>query len=145
MTSRSEHPSSPSSGHIDPKEPLLRGFIRGMLPLYVLMILEVRSLHGTEILRAFDEMSGGRWRPSPGSLYPALRRLETEGLLAGRWRRSQAAPQRVYRLTDKGRQELPRRQLQLLSQLRDARALLDEHIEALERLDIEEKKSGGAS
>ena len=90
-------------------------------------------------------MSGGRWRPSPGSLYPALRRLETEGLLAGRWRRSQAAPQRVYRLTDKGRQELPRRQLQLLSQLRDARALLDEHIEALERLDIEEKKSGGAS
>ena len=128
MTGRSKKQTS----SIDVSTPIFKGFIRGMLPLYLLMLLEKRSAHGTEMIRALAVMSGHRWSPSPGSVYPVLRRLEQEGLITGRWRRSQAAPQRVYRLSARGRKTLPKLREQLLNELHRARALLDEHIEALE-------------
>lgn len=128
MTERHETQPHP----IDVTTPIFKGFIRGMLPLYLLMLLKRGSMHGTELIQAFGEMSAGHWKPSPGSVYPVLRRLEKEGLVAGRWRRSRAAPQRVYRLTKEGKQQLPNLQAQLLDELHRARALIDEHITALE-------------
>ena len=118
---------------LDTKAPLFQGFIRGMLPLYILMLLKNTSLHGTVIMQSLSEMSGHSWKPSPGSVYPVLRRLEKEGLIAGRWRRSQGAPQRVYRLTEEGHQALPELGARLLAQLKQARELIDSHIEGLEQ------------
>ena len=121
------------AAELDPKAPLFQGFIRGMLPLYILMLLKNTSLHGTVIMKSIFEMSGHSWKPSPGSVYPVLRRLEKEGLIAGRWRRSQGAPQRVYRLTDAGHEAVPKLRTKLLAQLKQARELIDSHIEGLEQ------------
>lgn len=121
----------PRDSQIDAKLPLFQGLIRGMLPLYLLTLLQERARHGTEIIRSFREMSNERWKPSPGSVYPVLRQLERRGLVAGRWRRGQAAPQRVYRLTDEGRRALPEMRARLLAQLEEARSLIDSHIAAL--------------
>jgi DNA-binding PadR family transcriptional regulator len=112
--------------------PLFQGLVRGMLPLYVLMLLERRPCHGIDMIRSFAEMSRGAWRPSPGSIYPVLRRLESEGLVAGRWQRGQAAAKRVYRLTGAGRRALPARQVELLAELERARRIIDQHVAALE-------------
>mgnify|MGYP000635717144 CR=1 FL=1 len=71
-------------------------------------------LHGIQMIRAMEEMSGGTWKPSPGSVYPVLKRLEENELIAGKLERSRAAPRRVYRLTAKGRSALPKMQGQLL-------------------------------
>jgi DNA-binding PadR family transcriptional regulator len=128
MTATIKDPEDPE---LDAKVPVFQGLIRGMLPLFLLTLLQGRALHGTEIIRSFREMSNDRWKPSPGSVYPVLRQLERRGLVAGRWRRGQAAPQRVYRLTDEGRRELPELRERLLAQLVAARTLIDSHIAAL--------------
>lgn len=105
-----------------------------MLPLYLLISLKNRPRHGTELIKSLAMMSGHSWKPSPGSVYPVLRRLEAEGLIAGRWKRGQAAPQRIYKLTVEGRRALPTLRDELIRQLKLARDLIDNHIMAFEAL-----------
>jgi len=52
-------------------------------------------------MRRLEEMSGGLWRPSPGSVYPHLQMLEDEGLVQS----SDVDGSRTYTLTDAGRGE----------------------------------------
>ena len=60
-----------------------RFFRHGELPLVVLALLAERPMHGYELMSELSRLFGPRYRPSPGSVYPALEALETEGLLAG--------------------------------------------------------------
>lgn len=126
---------------LDPSAPIFKGFIRGMLPLYLLITLKYRPRHGTELIKSLSMMSGYSWKPSPGSVYPVLRRLETEGLIAGRWKRSQAAPQRIYKLTKEGRHALPTLRDELIRQLKLARDLIDNHIMAFEAFSDSDDKT----
>jgi DNA-binding PadR family transcriptional regulator len=50
-------------------------------------------------MRRLEEQAGGRWRPSPGSVYPLLQLLEDEGLIRG----TDQEGRRVYELTETGR------------------------------------------
>jgi DNA-binding PadR family transcriptional regulator len=74
---------------------------RGHIRTAVLVSLKEESAHGYEIMRRLEEMSGGLWRPSPGSVYPTLQMLEDEGLV----RSSEINGSRTYTLTDTGRAE----------------------------------------
>ena len=56
-------------------------------------------MNGYQIIQQISERSGGLWRPSPGSVYPALAQLEDEGLV----RAEEAGDRRTYVLTDAGR------------------------------------------
>jgi DNA-binding PadR family transcriptional regulator len=47
----------------------------------ILTLLAEEPLHGYELMRRISERSGGAWRPSPGSIYPALAKLRDEGLV----------------------------------------------------------------
>jgi DNA-binding PadR family transcriptional regulator len=60
-----------------------RFFRHGELPLVVLALLGERPMHGYELMSELSRLFGPRYRPSPGSVYPALEALEAEGLLAG--------------------------------------------------------------
>jgi DNA-binding PadR family transcriptional regulator len=57
--------------------------------------------HGYELMSRLEERTGGRWRPSPGSVYPTLQLLEDRGLVRGRDENGR----RIYELTDEGREE----------------------------------------
>src|SRR6516162_980080 len=74
-----------------------RGAIRGA----ILVALRDEPAHGYEVMRRLEEMSGGLWRPSPGSVYPQLQMLEDEGLL----RSTEVNGSRTYTLTDAGQEE----------------------------------------
>jgi DNA-binding PadR family transcriptional regulator len=54
-----------------------RGFIR----YYVLRLLSEKPMSGSEIIQHVEEKSGGRWRPSPGSVYPLLAWLQENKLI----------------------------------------------------------------
>jgi DNA-binding PadR family transcriptional regulator len=56
-------------------------------------------MHGYELIQQIVARSGGVWRPSPGSVYPALQLLEDQGLVVG----ETADGRRVFHLTDAGR------------------------------------------
>ncbi|MGC9118842.1 MAG: PadR family transcriptional regulator [Thermoproteus sp.] len=70
----------------------------------ILRILASRSpLTGAQIAEEIERMTWGLWRPSPGSIYPALAQLEAEGLI--RVARVDG-PKKYYELTDEGRRYL---------------------------------------
>ena len=78
---------------------------RGDVRIGVLGVLADRPMHGYEVIRELEARSGGRWRPSPGSVYPTLQMLEDEGLVKGEDRDGR----RIFEITDAGRTELATR------------------------------------
>jgi DNA-binding PadR family transcriptional regulator len=74
---------------------------RGAIRMAILVALKSEPAHGYEVMRRLEEMSGGLWRPSPGSVYPHLQMLEDEGLVQS----SEVDGSRVYRLTEAGAAE----------------------------------------
>src|SRR5665213_552010 len=54
---------------------------RGDVRLALLRLLGEESRNGYQLMQTIEERSGGRWRPSPGSVYPTLAQLEAEGLV----------------------------------------------------------------
>src|SRR5262245_30954347 len=72
---------------------------RGPVVMAILALLEERPMHGYELITALEERSGGRWKPSPGTIYPALGKLEGRGLITS----TEQDGKRVYELTDDGR------------------------------------------
>jgi DNA-binding PadR family transcriptional regulator len=72
-----------------------KGDVRGLL----LAALLPEAAHGYELMRRLEEQAGGRWRPSPGSVYPLLQMLDDEGLVRGH----DEEGRRVYELTAEGR------------------------------------------
>src|SRR5580658_9630961 len=74
---------------------------RGDIRKAMLVALREEPANGYEVIRRLEEMSGGLWRPSPGSVYPHLQMLEDEGIV----RSSEVNGSRTYSLTDAGRAE----------------------------------------
>ncbi|WP_372440692.1 PadR family transcriptional regulator [Nocardia acididurans] len=54
---------------------------RGDVRAAILLLLQERPMHGYELIQQIRERSQDVWRPSPGSIYPALSQLEDEGLV----------------------------------------------------------------
>ena len=79
---------------------------RGDVRTALLLLLAEEPRNGYQLMQEIEERSGGRWRPSPGSVYPALSQLEDEGLV--RWP-SKVEPGRVFEITDAGREHLETR------------------------------------
>ena len=77
------------------------------LDLLILKTLELTPLHGYGIGQRIEQVSGGVFRVTLGSLYPALQRLERGGLALAEWRTSENGRRaRYYRLTAAGRRRL---------------------------------------
>ena len=64
-----------------------------------LLLLAEEPRNGYQIMQEIEHRSGGVWRPSPGSVYPALAQLEDEALV----RLEEQSGRRTYVLTDAGR------------------------------------------
>jgi transcriptional regulator len=86
-----------------------REILRDTLDLLVLQTLSGGPAHGWAIARHLVQGSDRTLRVSPGSLYPALHRLEHRGWIASAWQRSAANRRaKIYRLTATGRRRLAR-------------------------------------
>jgi DNA-binding PadR family transcriptional regulator len=75
---------------------------RGDVRLALLMLLAEEPRNGYQLMQTIEERSGGRWRPSPGSVYPTLAQLEDEGLIRGVERDGT----KLFEITDEGRERL---------------------------------------
>ena len=116
----------------------------------VLSVLEKAPLHAYGIIKELEKSSG--FRPSAGALYPILKKLLKEGLIEAGNEKGMSSGTRVYKLTDKGREFLELRKLDLDEALRVARSwrrfqeikgyrlfhVIDELLDSIDTLD--EKK-----
>lgn len=83
---------------------------RGDVPTLILAVLTHGPLHGYAIARAIEEWSKDALHLREGTLYPALRQLEDQGVIQSAWEVQEPGPaRRVYSLTESGQAEFTRR------------------------------------
>jgi PadR family transcriptional regulator PadR len=81
--------------------------LQGTLDLLILKALTAGELHGLGVSRRVGQMTRGTFLVQPGSLFPALHRLEEAGWLASVWQRSENNRRaKYYKLTKAGRRQL---------------------------------------
>ncbi len=73
---------------------------RGAVTTAIITLLNERPMHGYELITELEQRSGGRWKPSPGAVYPALGKLEANALVTSK----EEDGKRLYELTEEGRQ-----------------------------------------
>ena len=83
--------------------------LRGTADLLILRTLELEPQHGVAIAERIEQVTRGEFSLGPGSLFPALHRLEQRGWLQGEWAETEEGRRaRFYRLTPAGRAQLRR-------------------------------------
>lgn len=98
------HAQGPEFGtvvHWETPAPRVR---RGDVRAALLALLHEGPQNGYQMIQGIEERSRGVWRPSPGSVYPALQQLEDEGLVTA----DEPGGRRTYRLTEQGREQAAR-------------------------------------
>lgn len=81
--------------------------LQGTLDLLILKALSTGELHGLGVSRRIEQITGGTFVVQPGSLFPALHRLEEAGWLTSTWQPSENNRRaKYYRLTRTGRRQL---------------------------------------
>jgi DNA-binding PadR family transcriptional regulator len=78
---------------------------RGDVRVALLLLLAEGPGNGYQLMQAIEDRSRGRWRPSPGSVYPTLQQLEDEGLI----RPIELDGTKLFELTDAGREHISSR------------------------------------
>ncbi|MBM3790148.1 MAG: PadR family transcriptional regulator [Acidobacteria bacterium] len=81
--------------------------LQGTLDMLILKTLALEPMHGLGISRRIQQTTRGVFQVRPGSLFPALHRMEQEGWVAGEWGESDNNRRaKYYRLTPAGRRRL---------------------------------------
>ena len=81
--------------------------LRGTLDLLILQALTLEPNHGLGVARRVEQLTQGAFHVNPGSLFPALHRLEQKGWLTSEWGASATNRKaKYYRLTAAGRRQL---------------------------------------
>ena len=82
--------------------------LKGHVDVLVLSTLARERAHGYALVEALREQSDGAFDLAEGTLYPALYRLEGQGLVSSSWEKGSTRRRRVYELTARGAAELRR-------------------------------------
>jgi PadR family transcriptional regulator, regulatory protein PadR len=81
--------------------------MKGTLDLLVLKTLELEPRHGVGVSDRIRQITNGTFVVRPGSLFPALHRLEQDGFIKGEWRETpEGRRARYYRITAAGQRQL---------------------------------------
>ncbi len=91
------------------REPKPSGVVQGTLDMLILKTLVLEPMHGYGIGVRIEQISKGVFQINGGSLFPALRRLERDGLIKGEWRATENNRRaKYYAITAQGRTTLRR-------------------------------------
>src|SRR3989449_5944033 len=80
--------------------------LHGTLDLLILKALALTEMHGLGISHRIAQITKGTFQVKPGSLFPALHRMEEAGWLSSAWGDSENRRAKFYRLTAAGRRQL---------------------------------------
>ena len=90
-----------------PGEPNPSDLVQGTLEMLILKTLALEPMHGYGVALRIEQISGGVFRVNPGSLLPALSRMERAGHVRSEWRATENNRRaKYYLLTDGGHKAL---------------------------------------
>ena len=98
--------------------------LKGNLELLLLAVLRGGPLHGYAVIAGLRERSGGSFDLPEGTIYPALHKLEREGLVLSSWEDAAGRRRRIYELTPRGKRALAHQSEQWHSFVRGVNAVL---------------------
>lgn len=107
-------------------DPLVAGLRKaGLLRLLVLHLLSAGPSYGNQLMERVGGLTSGLVSANPNTMYPLLRALEAEGLVAGAWEHPERRSRRFYRLTDSGAAERDRLAAEVAPRLEELAAVVD--------------------
>jgi PadR family transcriptional regulator, regulatory protein PadR len=87
--------------------PAATALLQGTLDVLILKVLALEPLHGLAVSRRIGQVTGNTFQVKPGSLFPALHRMEEAGWLSSTWGESENTRRaKFYRLTKAGTRQL---------------------------------------
>jgi transcriptional regulator len=91
----------------DPRESKSSDLVQGTLEMLILKTLALEPMHGYGVAQRIEQISAGVFRVNPGSLLPALSRMERSGRVKSEWRATENNRRaKYYQLTSTGRKAL---------------------------------------
>jgi DNA-binding PadR family transcriptional regulator len=81
---------------------------RDVFPLLVLHLVAQEPTYGNKLIEAIEEMTQGVVSVNPNTMYPLLRKMESDGLVEGSWELPDRRTRRYYSITPAGRREYKR-------------------------------------
>jgi len=90
----------------DPVSKSLEWSKKGYMGMALLLMINERPLTGYDIMRSIRETTDGSWSPTPGGVYPVLKKLEVEGLVHGEWYVHKGRKCKTYVITESGKRTL---------------------------------------
>lgn len=89
------------------KENDYKTWIKSIIGLYVLVLLEQEAAHGNKIAEEIRRRTHDTISPNPNALYPLLRAMEERGYITGSWNNPETRNKRVYAITEQGLAFIP--------------------------------------
>jgi DNA-binding PadR family transcriptional regulator len=105
---------------------MARDAFSGHLDLMLLAALDAGPRHGYGVIEHIRRSSGGHFDYPEGTVYPALHRLEADGLLRSTWSEDGGRRRRVYEITVRGRKALAGRRTQWERFARSVTAVIEQ-------------------
>ena len=96
---RRQGPGDPFTGELRRRE---------VLPLLVMHVMATGPSYGNQLMDRISDLTAGVLSVNPNTMYPLLRRLESGGLVEGRWEHPERRSRRYYSLTAEGKKEYRR-------------------------------------
>ncbi len=90
----------------DPVSKSLEWSKKGYMGMALLLMINEKPITGYTIMRSISETTDGSWNPTPGGVYPLLKKLETEGLVHGEWFVHNGRKCKTYVITEDGKRTL---------------------------------------
>ena len=87
----------------------LPGILRGNLNYMILRVLKKGPSHGYAIIKSVEAITGDMWKPTTGSVYPALAQMGEDRLIAVKETEAKGRKRKVYGITKKGLRELEKK------------------------------------
>ena len=113
---------------------------RGDVRAAMLLLLEEQPQNGYQLIQEIERRTEGVWKPSPGSVYPALQQLEDEGLVQA----TELEGKRAYELTAEGREYVESNREELGNPFEAATGGMDEGVIGPARPDVPGRRRGHA-
>ena len=93
--------------------------LRGVLHIWILLLLTRKPMSGYELMKTINELTSQTWKPTTGSIYPALKKLEKESYI--RCVKKGKREKKIYSITPEGRKKLRELRKRILTTVKSSK------------------------
>ena len=102
-----------------------------LVKLFILNSLIEKNCYGNELIEGIEKSLDYLWKPSPGMIYPLLRKMEEDMLIEGWWLEPDKKTKRLYKITDVGKKHYDKLKLIYKPQLEESLTIIQNTLKTI--------------